>query len=123
MWTLINRQEYAIDGEQLSVPHVAGAAYYDVWNGERIEPRIDGERAILSAGIEANGFAAFLCDTTGEDLTDHLATMRTLTATPLGDLSAKWVSAKQELVPIAPTRIYDTPHRGNGRDSRRRFRL
>ena len=23
--------------------------YYDVWNGDRLEPLIDGERAILSA--------------------------------------------------------------------------
>lgn len=107
LWTLINRQEYAIGGEQLSVPHVAGAVYYDVWNGERIEARIEGDRAILSAGVEANGFAAFLADTTAEDLTDHLATMRRLTATPLGDLSPVWRSAKQELVPVEPTRRYD----------------
>ena len=112
LWTLINRQEYAIGGEQLSVPHVDGATYYDVWNGDRIEPRIDGDRAILSAAIEGNGFAAFLCDKTGGDLTEHLAAMYTLAATPLAEYSPVWRSAKQEMVPVAPTRRYDAAPEG-----------
>lgn len=112
LWTLINRQEYAIDGEQLSVPHVAGARYYDLWNGVVLEPRIEGDRAILACPIEANGFAAFLADTTGEDLSDVLATMRRHAATPLASLSATWTSARQTLVPVTPTRRYGTAPEG-----------
>lgn len=108
LWTLINRQEYAIAGEQLAVPHVAGATYYDVWNGEELEPRIVDGQAILSATIPANGFGAFLADTTGADLTDYLATMRKLAAKPLADFSGKWSPALQVLVPVEPTRRYDT---------------
>lgn len=103
LWTLINRQEYAIEGEQLSVPHVQGTAYYDLWNGVRLEPRIEGDRAILCAVIEANGFGAFLADRSGADLTDFLATMSQFAAKPLSAFSAQWRPAPQELVPIEPT--------------------
>ena len=103
LWTLINRQEYAIAGEQLSVPHVAGAVYYDIWNGTRIEARVAGDRAILSAAIEGHGFGAFLADTGGEDVAEVLATMRGLTATPLANYCHEWAAVRQELVPVAPT--------------------
>ena len=112
LWTLINRQEYVIDGEQLSVPHTEGAVYYDLWNGKRIEPRVEGDRAILSAEIAANGFGAFLADTTGADFSEFLATMRQLAAKPLSSFSAQWRAAPQELVPIEPTRKYDAAPEG-----------
>lgn len=106
LWTLINRQEYAIDGEQLSVPHVEGARYYDIWHGTAIDPRIEDGRAILAADIEGRGFGAFLADTTGADLGDLLATMKGMAARPLASFSQTWHSAKQELVPVEPTRQY-----------------
>lgn len=107
LWTLINRQEYAVDGEQLAVPHVPGTVYFDVWNGRRIDPPIGAGQAILSCPIEPNGFAAFLADTTGMDLEDLLATMRRHAETPLSSLPAVWTPAKQTLVPVTPTRRHD----------------
>ena len=107
LWTLVNRQEYAIDGEQLAIPHDPTARYYDIWNGATLTPRIEGDRAILSAPVERNGFAAFLADTTGEDLSDLLATMCHHAERPLAALSSTWRSAKQVLEPVVPTRRYD----------------
>lgn len=112
LWTLVNRQEYAIAGEQLVVPHVAGARYYDVWHGTEIEPPIAGDRAILGTAIEGRGFGAFLADATGETWDDILATMRKLSARPLADFSAQWRSARQELVPVEPTRRYGSAPAG-----------
>jgi gamma-glutamyl hercynylcysteine S-oxide synthase len=112
LWTLINRQEYAIDGDQLAVPHVPGAVYYDVWNGERIEPRVEEGRVILSASIEANGFGAFLVDSTGGDLGDFLSRMRERAVTPLAAYSSRWQAAAQELVEIASTRAYGSAPAG-----------
>ena len=107
LWTLINRQEYAVAGEQLSVPHVPGTVYFDVWNGRPIDPVIVAGQAILSAPIEPNGFGAFLADTTGADLGALLATMRRHAETPLSSLSAVWTPAQQTLVPVEPTRRHD----------------
>lgn len=108
LWTLVNRQEYGIDGELLSVPHDPAARYYDVWNGNELTPRVEDGRAVLSAAIERSGFGAFLLDTTGDEVADLLATMRRYAERPLASLSATWTSAKQALVPVRPTRRHDT---------------
>ena len=77
LWTLVNRQEYAIGGEQLSCALMSPARPIMTFGtASVVEPRIDGDRAVLSAATSRrNGFAAFLCDATGEDLGDYLATM------------------------------------------------
>ncbi|MBS0479631.1 MAG: formylglycine-generating enzyme family protein [Proteobacteria bacterium] len=115
LWTLINRQEYAIGGEQLAAPHVEGTRYFDVWNGVALTPRIERGRAILAADMPGRGFGAFLALAAGEEvarLDAFLAEMRDRGATPLDALSATWRSAKQELAPIAPTRPYAEPPEG-----------
>jgi formylglycine-generating enzyme required for sulfatase activity len=113
LWTLINRAEYAIAGEQLAVPHKAGTKYFDVWNGAALDPRIDGDRATLTLDIAGRGFGAILAVDDGETIAGldaFLAEMRARAATPLASISASWSSAKQDLVPIAPTARYaDAP--------------
>jgi formylglycine-generating enzyme required for sulfatase activity len=107
VWTLINRQEHAIEGEQLAAPHQAGTRYFDVWNGVALDPRIAGDRAVLSMPIAGKGFGAILALAEGETiegLDAFLADMRARAATPLASLSADWTSARQELVPTAATR-------------------
>ncbi|MHA6723963.1 SUMF1/EgtB/PvdO family nonheme iron enzyme [Sphingomonas sp. RS2018] len=110
LWTLINRNEYAVSGDQIAVAHVDGASYFDVWNGREVTPRVADGRAWFDCDLEARGFAALLqlqggADRTGLDA--FLADMATQAATPLSDLSATWASAEQTLVPIAPTRTYE----------------
>ncbi|BBB14542.1 formylglycine-generating enzyme family protein [Sphingopyxis sp. FD7] len=112
LWTLINRQEYPIEGEQLAVPHIEGTAYYDVWNGQPIAPRIEGDRAILSARIEAHGFGAFLADRSATELGNFLATMRGFAARPLSTYSAKWQAEQQQMVAAQPTKSYGTAPEG-----------
>jgi iron(II)-dependent oxidoreductase len=60
LWTVVNRNEYDVSGEQIQVRHMEGARYYDVWNGVEIKPRIAGAGAVLSFAVEANGFGAIL---------------------------------------------------------------
>jgi hypothetical protein len=60
LWTLVNRNEYGVDGEQISVAHTSGTAYFDVWNGVRVEPRIESDRAVFAMHVEARGFGAIL---------------------------------------------------------------
>lgn len=106
LWTLINRQEYAIDGEQLSVPHDAGTRYFDVWYGVELDPRIDRDRAILSVPMAGRGFGAILALGAGQALDGldaFLADMAARAALPLESFPARWTAAAQTLVPIAPT--------------------
>ena len=113
LWTLINRQEYAVCGEQIAVPHIDGAEYFDMWNGKAISPRLADGHAFFDCMIEAHGFAALLQVSPGgegADLDDVLATMRGHAERPLGTFSASWSSAPQELVPVDAMRPYsDSP--------------
>lgn len=113
-WALINRNEFAVEGEQINVPHVEGADYFDPWNGTRLDPRIEDGRAIFSMKMDARGFGAILQQRGAKDegLERFLGEMRSLAETPLGSLSATWTSAQQTLVPVASTRAYGNPPEG-----------
>lgn len=106
LFTLINRLESALDGDQLALPHVAGARYFDLWHGIELTPRVEGGQAVLAFALEARGFGAVLALAPGAEwpgLEDLLARMAALSGTALNALSAQWVSIPQTLVPIAPT--------------------
>src|ERR1035441_7624010 len=60
LWTVVNRNEYDVGGEQIQVRHAEGVRYYDVWNGVEIKPRIAGAGAVLTFALEAQGFGAIL---------------------------------------------------------------
>jgi formylglycine-generating enzyme required for sulfatase activity len=106
VWTLVNRGEYGVDGEQIAVPHRDGTRYFDAWNGVPLQPRIDGARAVLAFAMEGRGFGALLALAPGaevEGLDAFLARMHEHARTPLASLSNTWRSLPQQLVDIAPT--------------------
>jgi formylglycine-generating enzyme required for sulfatase activity len=114
LWTLINRQEYGVAGDQIAVPHVEGATYFDVWQGRAIDPRIANDTACFDTDIEPHGFAALLQVAPGasvDGLDGFLAAMQGH-ATPLTHHSRTWSPEPQTIVPIAPTRAYDAPPEG-----------
>ena len=103
--TLVNRNEYAVDGEQLSLPHHDGTRYVDVWNGVELIPRVIDEHARLDFVLEGQGYGAVLVitDTSVEGLDAYLALRRKQSETPLQSLSKQWQSMPQTLVEIAST--------------------
>lgn len=106
LWTLINRNEYAVDGEQIAIPHDESNLYLDVWSGTPLKPRIEGNRAYVSMSLERHGFGAIVAlkgGGTAEALEPFLAKMREYAATPLQSFSARWKAVPQKLVPIAQT--------------------
>lgn len=110
LWTVVNRNEYEVDGEQLTVDHQQGRRYYDAWNGAALDARVeekDGEPiATLAVTLEKRGFGAVLGVDEGasvEDLDGFLARMRELSAKPLQSYSSAWTPLQQKLVEIAPT--------------------
>ena len=107
LWTIINRNEYSVDGEQIAIAHHDGNRYYDVWNGVSLQPRINerGE-AIISLALEANGFGAVLAvakdaDTAALDV--YLQRAAELAKVPLQTLSARWQPLAQHLIEARAT--------------------
>jgi iron(II)-dependent oxidoreductase len=103
VWNLVNRNEYEVSGEQIAVEHRDGNRYYDLWNGAALQPRIDGDHAVLEFAMEGRGFGALLAlsaDAEQPDLEELLARMRERAATPLHRYSAQWRSLQQRLLPI-----------------------
>ncbi|MGO1003342.1 formylglycine-generating enzyme family protein [Lysobacter sp. CA196] len=103
LWTLVNRNEYEVAGEQIAVDHLDGARYFDVWNGIALQPRLDGGRAVFDFVLEGRGFGAVLALAPGAEIDGldvFLARMNELSATPLHRYSNQWRALPQRLVPI-----------------------
>ncbi|TDR42442.1 formylglycine-generating enzyme required for sulfatase activity [Tahibacter aquaticus] len=106
LWTLINRNEYTVDGEQIAVGHVDGRRYFDLWHGLELQPRLDGSRAVLAFALEARGFGAVLTLEPNVDaaaLAPLLARMREFALTPLQSLSDRWQPLPQHCVAVEAT--------------------
>jgi gamma-glutamyl hercynylcysteine S-oxide synthase len=107
LWTLVNRNEYEVSGEQIAVEHVEGTTYLDVWNGVQLEPRMQDGRAVFDLKLEARGFGALLALAAGarvDGLGAFLDRMKELSRKPLRSFSAEWQSLPQTLVPIDRTK-------------------
>ena len=106
-WTLVNRSDYAMQGELLRVKQPpAGAAFYDVYHGDKLTPRPDGGDAILSFAVEPHGFGAIL-QVTGELTPPQqqlLRKMKAMTEKPLESFSAEWNFLPQTIVESARTK-------------------
>ncbi|MGH8286399.1 MAG: formylglycine-generating enzyme family protein, partial [Steroidobacteraceae bacterium] len=107
LWTLVNRNEYDMAGEQLVVPHRDGRTYFDLWNGEKLEPRIVEAQAVIALPLETRGYGAVLGverDAKVEGLDQFLKQMKQLNKVPLQTLSNVWQALPQAMVEIAPTK-------------------
>ncbi|HEY0233034.1 MAG TPA: formylglycine-generating enzyme family protein [Dokdonella sp.] len=106
LWTIVNRNEYDVGGEQIEVAHLEGTRYFDVWNGVALTPRLIHDSAAFELRLEARGFGALLAVAPGADVDElepFLARMRELARVPLASLSSTWHALTQQLVPIACT--------------------
>jgi formylglycine-generating enzyme required for sulfatase activity len=105
LWTIVNRNEYDVNGVQMTVPHDGGKRYFDLYRGMELKPVMEGNDAVLQFPMEAHGYGAVLA-TTGEpdaQVKELMAKMATVTASPLSAYSHEWISLPQKLVDIAPT--------------------
>ena len=107
LWTLVNRNEYAVSGEQLRVPAAAGTRYYDLWRGAELQPAIAGGTAVLSFGIEGLGFGAVLATRESPlpaPVQELISYMAARSARPLRSYSREWTAVPQTMVEIAATK-------------------
>jgi formylglycine-generating enzyme required for sulfatase activity len=107
LWTIINKNEYDVPGEQLRVPYQDGTKYYDLWHGVELKPAVKDGAATLSFDVEANGYGAVLAVETGPALAGlpkFLGEMNMLTRMPLSSYSKERTFLPQQLVKIASTK-------------------
>ena len=97
LWTIINKNEYDVPGEQVRVPYKDGTKYYDLWHGVELTPAVKDGAATLSFDVEANGYGAVLAVETGPapaGLPKFLGEMNMLARTPLNSYSKERTSCR-----------------------------
>jgi iron(II)-dependent oxidoreductase len=107
VWTIVNRNEYDVDGEQMEVSSKEGSRYFDLYHGVELKAQArPGGKTVLAFLIEAKGYGAILATDTAPDqkLLVLMSKMTEMTATPLADYSHEWKVVPQQIVPIPPTK-------------------
>jgi iron(II)-dependent oxidoreductase len=95
LWTIVNRNEYDVSGQQITLPEAAGMRYFDLYHGGELKP----QAGVLSFPIEAHGYAAVLA-TPNEPDKQYLNRMQQMAAKPLADYSHEWKPLAQQIVEI-----------------------
>src|SRR5262249_55525825 len=104
VWTIVNRNEYDVDGHQMEVLAESGVRYFDLYHGTELKVEHDPtERALLGFRLEAHGYGAILATDAEPDtaLQKLMSEMRQLTANPLSSYSHEWKVLHQEIMPMA----------------------
>jgi formylglycine-generating enzyme required for sulfatase activity len=105
LWTIVNRNEYDIAGEELTIPHHAGEHYYDLWNGRELKPTLRENSATLSFAIEGRGFSAILAtDHPTSAVNELFSFMAERSKRPLKSYSREWKPVQQKMVETPATK-------------------
>lgn len=107
VWTIVNRNEYNVDGPQMTIAAQQGMRYFDLYHGVELKPAKTAEgNTVLSFPIEAHGYGAVLATPAAPDsaMEKLMAKMKELSATPLASYSHEWNVLPQQIVPIAATK-------------------
>jgi iron(II)-dependent oxidoreductase len=115
VWTIVNRNEYDVDGPQLELPAAEGMRYFDLYHGTELKPEAGSEaKIVLSFHVEAHGYGALLASRTAPEggIQALLLKMKEMTARPLASYSHQWMFLPQQLVVMAPTKAPSSPPMG-----------
>jgi gamma-glutamyl hercynylcysteine S-oxide synthase len=106
-WTIVNRNEFKVDGTQLTTDSQLGNHYYDLWHGVELRPVLSDGKAMLSFDLESLGYGAILetNDTRAQAQIQELVEfMSHRSRRPLSSYSKDWEVVAQRIVEIAPTK-------------------
>jgi iron(II)-dependent oxidoreductase len=107
LWTIVNRNEYDVEGDQIELPANQNVRYFDLYHGVELQPQTRPRGAtVLAFAIEGKGYGAILAAASSPDqkLSALMSKMKELTATPLSDYSHEWKVVPQQIVPIPSTK-------------------
>jgi iron(II)-dependent oxidoreductase len=99
LWTIINRNEFDLSGEQMTIVAKPGLRYFDLWHGVELKPKAgEGGKISLSFVLEANGYGAVLATANpSTDLQTFLHEMKELNALRLDHFSEEWPILQQKM--------------------------
>jgi iron(II)-dependent oxidoreductase len=115
VWTIVNRNEYAVEGDQIEIRATLGSRYFDLYHGVELKPEArPGGRTVLAFPIESKGYGAVLATKAPPDqkIVSLMSTMKTVTAIPLSNYSHEWKALPQQIVPIQTTKAATTTPAG-----------
>jgi iron(II)-dependent oxidoreductase len=118
LWTVINRNSYSVDGQQIALPFVSGIRFFDLWHGVELIPKISPGKqpmATLSFAMEAQGFGAVLAIDANEisaSLKTLLGEMHTSAQKTLEDYSDQWAYLPQRMLETPSTPLPKTAPEG-----------
>jgi formylglycine-generating enzyme required for sulfatase activity len=115
VWAIVNRNEYAVEGDQIEVRASPGARYFDLYHGVELKTEArPGGRTVLAFPIEAKGYGAVLTTNTPPDqkIISLMSTMKTLTATQLSTYSHEWKVLPQQIVSMQASNAATTTPAG-----------
>jgi gamma-glutamyl hercynylcysteine S-oxide synthase len=107
VWTIVNRNEYDVEGDQMEVAGKDTIRYFDLYHGVELKPQTrPGGKNVLAFSIEAKGYGAILATDSALDqkLVALMSKMKALSATALSSYSHEWKVVPQQMVPIPPTK-------------------
>jgi len=107
IWTIVNRNEYAVEGDQIEIAGKESVHYFDLYHGAELKAQArPGGRSVLAFSIEAKGYGAILATNIPPDekLLALMSKMKALTATPLANYAHEWRVVPQQIVPIQATK-------------------
>lgn len=105
LWTIVNRNEFAVGGPEIEVAYKPGIHYYDLWHGSELKPAVLGSTATLSFSLSPEGYGVVLAAanlTSSEQ--ELLGEMHQLAQKPLSSYSNQWHFLPQHIVPIPATK-------------------
>jgi iron(II)-dependent oxidoreductase len=108
VWTIVNRNEYDVEGDQMEVSSKEGLRYFDLYHGVELKPQVrPGGKSVLAFSIEAKGYGAILATNAAPDqkIQALISKMKELTAKPLATYSHEWNALPQQIVPIPTTKV------------------
>jgi formylglycine-generating enzyme required for sulfatase activity len=106
VWTIVNRNEYNINGPEMELPVTEGMHYFDLYHGDEIIPERRGDKVALNFSVGAKDYGAVLATRSPltPDRTKLLATMKARTSAPLSSFSDRHIILPQQMLDAASTK-------------------
>ncbi len=107
VWTIVNRNNYDVDGPQIELRAEAGMRYFDLYHGVELQPAKNPSGTVsLSFPLEAHGIGALLATAAAPDanMQTLMSKMKELSAMSLSSYAHEWKTMPQQIVTIAATK-------------------